>query len=353
MLKNFLSVTVAVSALVGVFALSGCGGGGGGGGPTTPTTIPDPREAVLDRITEIQELERTNMSDDDVVEDILRAATRSSQHLRSRSLGSGSTTQSSYRTRTRLSFLPEYDAEGMLQFGLRVLDADGTTRWLRTTNEGASVNGVEDIPAENWKGVELTAESNSYHHYVDLFSDIENSEDTDYLAMGYWIRERKERTDSNYAFAIAAGGSDPFTAENVVGLTGTATYDGYATGLHTKKENAAADPVIDYFTAKASLMAVFGDANALGTVSGTITEGMTAGGERVPDLTLGSAEISSGGHTFSGSTIGNGLAGEWGGQFYSNGANATDHPGSAAGTFGAKTADDLEGLVGAFATYKN
>ena len=58
----------------------------------------------------------------------------------------------------------------------------------------------------------------------------------------------------------------------------------------------------------------------------------------MPDLTLGSAKIEiglggSGGNSFSGDASGNGLTGTWGGKFYSNGAGATDHPGSTAGTF--------------------
>ena len=46
------------------------------------------------------------------------------------------------------------------------------------------------------------------------------------------------------------------------------------------------------------------------------------------------------------------FSGKWGGKFYSNGAGATDHPGSVAGTFGAKTADDLQAILGAFGAHK-
>lgn len=358
--KNSLSFAIVASVLVAALALSGCGGGAGGSTPSPDVAMPpEPRQEMRDRIHEIQETERANNSGDDVVKDILAVGLRRPRGLTSRSLEVGSTTQSSFlrgggQTLIRLSFLAEYDADGMPQFSLRVLGNDNRTFWLRTTDQGASFNRLEGVPAEDWKGVELTRETDTYHHHADLFSDVENGADTDYLAMGYWLRERKEKssTDSNYALAIGAGGSDPFAPESAVGLTGTATYEGHATGLHTKKENAAADPVIDYFTAKASLIADFSDANALGTVSGTITGGMTAGGEPIPELTLGSAAITSCGCYFFGEAIGNGLTGTWGGRFYSNGANATDHPGSAAGTFGAKTVDNLEGLVGTFATYR-
>jgi hypothetical protein len=347
-----------------LFGLYGCGGGGGGSSMPPPMT-PDPRQGMLDKINKFQETERSNNSNDDVVRDILLVGTQRPRGLTSGSLGVNSTTQSSFigdgvQTTVRLSFLAEYDTDGILQFSVRSLNNEDSTFTINTTDQGASFKRLEGVPAEDWEGVELTIEmieTNTHRHYVDLFSDVENSADTDYLAMGYWLREKKERssTVSNYSLVIGAGGSDPFVPGNVVGLTGTATYEGHATGLHTKKENAAADPVIDYFTAKASLTAVFGDANAMGTVSGAITEGMTAGGAPVPELTLESADVSSSGRNFSGDSSGNGLTGTWGGKFYSNGAGATDHPGSAAGTFGAKTAaDDLqEGLVGAFATYKN
>ena len=359
--KNSSPLISVALALICGFALSGCAGGGGSSMPSPeivmpPPMTPDPRQGMLDKINEIQETERANNSSDDVAVGILRASDSTPLGLTSRSLGVGSTTQSPFRG-VRASFLAEYDADGLPQFSSRVLLPDDTTAvWVATTDQGASPERLEGVPAEDWKGVELTGESDTYIHYVDLFSDIENSADIDYLAMGYWLSERKERSSTypNYLLMIGAGGSDPFVPENVVGLTGTATYEGHATGLHTKKENATADPVIDYFTAKASLTAIFGDANALGTVSGTITDGMTAGGDPVPDLTLGSAEIKSGlGNNFSGDASGNGLTGTWGGKFYSNGAGATDHPGSTAGTFGAKTADLLQGLIGAFAAYKN
>ncbi len=171
--------------------------------------------------------------------------------------------------------------------------------------------------------------------------------------MGYWLDVRKEpiTRESNYGLRVAAGGSDGFEPGNVAGLAGTATYEGPATGLHMKRTDAAAAPVFDYFTAKASLTADFGDANALGAVSGTIADGMTAGGATLPELTLESAAFTSSGRNFYGNTSGNGLTGRWGGKFYGDGAALTDHPGSAAGTFGAKTAD--ESLIGAFAAYKN
>ena len=46
------------------------------------------------------------------------------------------------------------------------------------------------------------------------------------------------------------------------------------------------------------------------------------------------------------------LTGKWGGRFFGNGADPADHPGSVAGTFGAKSDDDLQAIIGAFGAYK-
>ena len=46
------------------------------------------------------------------------------------------------------------------------------------------------------------------------------------------------------------------------------------------------------------------------------------------------------------------FTGKWGGQFFGNGAAATDHPGSVGGTFGAATANGDEGFVGVFGAHR-
>ena len=353
--KTSPSFLTLLFVIVFTFVLSGCGGGGGGG------QEPMSRELMLNKINEIQATERANNSDDDVATDILRTAANQPRGLTltSSALGISSTSQNSSRssdriTKRRASFVAKYDADGMLHFTMRQIRDNEDATIHSTKDQGASVNRVEGIPAAGWKGVEFQGEDTSLHHYVDLFSDIENNEDNDYLVMGFWLRERKERrsTESKYGLIIASGGNDSFDRSNVAGLTGTATYEGPATGLYMLKANAAAEPELDYFNAKASLTANFGDASALGSVSGTITESMTDGGVGLPELTLEPADFIQSSSDFHGDTSGTGLAGKWGGRFYSNGASATDHPGSVAGTFGAKTADDLQAITGAFGAYK-
>ncbi len=327
--------------------------------PTMPEPIPEPmRQQVLDKINEIQQAEGT--SGDDVVADILGMVGLRPSGISSTSRGIAGTLLSSSATADGQSsvggyFIAEYDPDGTLQFSseLQFLTSGERSR-VTTSDPEATTKTLTSVPAAGWKGVELQADTNSWHNYTDLFSDIESNADTDYLAMGYWLRERRERstTRTNYVLAIGAGGNDPFQDGNVDGLTGTATYEGPATGIHMIKENASAAPVFDYFDATARLTADFGDANSAGSVSGTIVDGMTVGGEPVPVLTLESASFVSSRRSFYGNTSGNGLTGQWGGKFYSNGAAATDYPGSAAGTFGAKTSDDLQSLIGAFAVYE-
>lgn len=76
------------------------------------------------------------------------------------------------------------------------------------------------------------------------------------------------------------------------------------------------------------------------------------GGVTGPGLTLGSADITdsfSGGNS-DGATSGGGFSGRWAAKFYGNGASATDQPCSIAGTFGAKTDDELRTILGVFIT---
>ncbi|MDE0312537.1 MAG: hypothetical protein OXI52_09760 [Caldilineaceae bacterium] len=376
--KTSFRFTVILAVLVCVFTLSGCGGSGGGsssammpgeggqemtgGGQEMPDGGQEPMrpELMLNRINEIQAEERSNNSDDDVVKDILNTAANLPRGLTSTRLGPtiSSMTQNSASsggvTSRRISARAEYGADGMLDVFVRILSDSGSVTRLSTNEPEASVNRIKDIPAAGWKGVEFRDESTSWYYYLDALSDINGNSDSDYLVLGYWLRVRKQKRDdaSNYGLGIFASGNDPFERSNTAPLTGEATYEGPATGLHMTKENADAAPAIDYFNAKASLTADFGDESAFGSVSGIITEGMTDGGVALPGLTLESADFTQSASNFHGDTSGGGLTGKWGGRFFGNGASATDHPGAVAGTFGAKTADDLQSIIGAFGAYK-
>ena len=181
-------------------------------------------------------------------------------------------------------------------------------------------------------------------------------QDTDYLAGGVWlfVPDTASSTD-DYIFGAFADGSDPFRQDNIMALTGNATYVGDAAGVYSGK--GASGTTIGYFDGDVNLTASFGAADSLGTISGSITNFEVNGVATAGSLTLREAAIGSANSGFfkgavSGSDDSRTYAGKWGGQFFGNGAASTDHPGSVAGTFGGKSADDAVNFVGAFGAFK-
>ena len=178
--------------------------------------------------------------------------------------------------------------------------------------------------------------------------------DADYLAGGIWVRVPTNAASvADYEFGAFVDGNDPFEQANLAGLEGTATYTGEATAVYSHQGNNR-----NYFVdADVSLTADFGDASSLGSISGTVSnvtgEGPEANAYDGVSVSLGTARIGdadSGFFTGDTSTSGTDstFTGKWGGQFYGNGAAASDHPGSVAGTFGAATADGSESFVGVY-----
>ena len=271
-----------------------------------------------------------------------------------------STTQSSSLSGGRVSdpsyFLAELDASGSVEFTFK-RKTGSTATALSTTDEDVSSIQVGDL-ASGWKGVETHKDATNGIFNWDAYADIQGSADSDYLSLGSWLFIYKDPESGSftgsYDLGVAAGGNDPFENDNLAGLTGEANYRGPATGVYMMKADADADPVFDYFDARADLAVDFGDADILGSISGTVSGGRTDGGVSLPSLTLGSADITGSvlGGSFdgdvSGTTGGVALSGKWGGKFFGNRASSTGHPGSAAGTFGANTADGLQSVIGAF-----
>ena len=215
-------------------------------------------------------------------------------------------------------------------------------------------------------------------------------QDSDFLAWGVWVSvpnalpttddltTTDAREDNPATAAAFASGSNPF--EVPAALTGTATYNGVASGLYS------AAGMIEYFEADASLTADFGgrsgvdsnprdtvtDTRLFGAVTGSITNIKAGGMDVEGSLTLGRAPVVSSdttgtpaatpATTFSGSTGGTlggrAMSGRWAGQFY--GPNRavgvgirTEFPTTAAGTFGATTAVSPGiRILGSFGTRK-
>lgn len=396
--KTSLSILTLTILLVFSFTLSGCGGGGGGsssammpgegdqempGGGNQEMIGGDVSSSSISRIRMLDGVE--SVSDTiipEIANNLLKAAAAS---RRGSNIGFvGTTTQSSTtaahsstfsdeRTADRVYFSAEYDQNGELQFShqrIRFGEFAGTIT-TSTMDTNVLFTRLNDAPQKGWKGVETEKDDTEDTRYWDAFSDIESAGDTDYLTIGYWVIVSKAdqasppmigSEESPVSLGVAATGRDLFFGGNVPGLTGTANYEGPATGIVMNKANANTTPELDYFNARATLTADFGDATALGTVSGEITDGITKGGRTLPELTLESASIAlnSTGRAVNFSRPTSGvtdqgvlLRGVWGGRLFSNGTSATEHPGSMAGTFGANSADELISILGAFAAHKN
>ena len=185
----------------------------------------------------------------------------------------------------------------------------------------------------------------------------------DYLLFGVWLDETA--ADGADTFGAVAMGGEEFTDSNVTGLTGKATYRGSAVGAHHKTGSG-----VSFFDGDANLTADFADADEAGTIEGTIDNISVDGGDPMEEsIHLVKIDLTSGDDTFDGlAVMGEQLApgevehtfnGTWSGGFFGNeGEEATDHPGSVAGTFGVTgttgTGDDAvtESYVGAFGAHQ-
>ena len=180
----------------------------------------------------------------------------------------------------------------------------------------------------------------------------------DYLLFGVWLDENAAGADT---FGAIAMGGQPFT-NPVQALEGTATYSGTAVGAHHKTGSG-----VSSFDGDANLTAAFGTGTTDGSIKGTIDNISVGGGDPMEEPIHLVKTLLTTGDTFNGDAVmgqqvGPGLAthtfnGTWSGGFFGNGKEATDHPGSVAGTFGVTnpgTGDDpvTESYVGAFGAHQ-
>ena len=251
-----------------------------------------------------------------------------------------------------------------------------TTQGTRTARNlwtvGESPKGTtlyERLRGKTWRGAEfyrhvemddIESGSPAGQLWVDVYTDYEGPDDTDYLAGGIWVFVPEDATTTAaYEFGAFADGNDPFNQTNLLAVTGEATYAGDATGLYSDQE----DNVNVFFDALVELTANFGTDSTLGTIGGRIYD-FTVRGADVPgnpQLTLAPATLTdSEGGFFTDATSmtwdGDTYTGKWGGQFYGNGAEDDDPPGSVAGTFGATTGtpggDDAQTILGVYGAHR-
>ena len=191
-----------------------------------------------------------------------------------------------------------------------------------------------------------------------------------YLTFGSWLYVPEDVTDLDvFRFGLYAGGDDPFTAANLMGLAGTARYAGKAAGMYV----ATVSPGVDTFSADVELNAEFGSESEFGTIGGSIANFSLGSGMASPlnTLLLSAYEFDDGnsisarppwwsdeqglmpGGFIDGDTLSEADGkwwGTWGGKFFGNGSTPTDHPASFAGTFGAT--DGERSFAGSFGAHE-
>ena len=182
---------------------------------------------------------------------------------------------------------------------------------------------------------------------------VQRTSDTDYLAGGVWLFLPDDVMSADDLEIGAFGdGSDPFHQNELMALQGTARYNGLATGIYTDKSEGE----VSYWDSSVSLTADFGRSNALGTISGSLSNFEANGESLTGHVSLGTANIGSSDSGFfegdlSGTVEGIGLNGLYGGQFFGN-SEADSKPGSVGGTLGATSSDENNSFVGVFGAYK-
>ncbi|MDE0202314.1 MAG: hypothetical protein OXK73_07765 [Rhodospirillaceae bacterium] len=190
--------------------------------------------------------------------------------------------------------------------------------------------------------------------------------DAGYLIFGWWSREVPTGVD--VATFAQVHGTGPVAGAANAALIGTATYVGGAAGKYSINEPVDGDPNSGAFTARAELTAKFGNATALGTISGMLS-GFMAGGE-AKDWTValkgagtaaetaiaadgfGTAATTSTVWTIGG--VAGSASGGWSGDFYYETTaqqTAANTPPVAAGTFSANYGN-VGRMVGAFGAEK-
>ena len=314
MFSRLAGAASLAAALVLPFVLSACGSSGSGGQASLQEVVAGNRTAMAAALA-------------------ARAEPRP-----------GSVTQSSNPAdRVEVAFDPDNDS-------FTITNTAAGAGWTIGTGNARPLNaedGADD-------GVWLVQRVDGGQRVVVAYPRAAEEGGTDWLAAGIWAFVPDGEALGDYEFGAFADGGDPFDDDNLQALTGAAQYAGQAVGVYYAF--SADESEAGSFTADVALTADFGGADALGSISGTVGDVETEGGSSIgATLTLGSAPIgNSNGGFFTGATSmtfdGRTYAGRWGGQFFDDGAAATDAPASVGGTFGAATSEagGTGSLVGAF-----
>lgn len=333
-LQKYSKIALTTLCLAGAVALSACGGSGGG------------QTAGLSGIAGNE----------------LKNSTTAMRDAASAQPKSGSVTQSSNTTGEDVKITVDtVNVTSEYNSGRITHTVNKTSTTGRSWEITSSDNPVElELDIEAFKGVELSKKlDDNSRLYVDVYTDIGSDNDTDYMSGGVWLLVPADATSANdYEFGAFVDGNDGFDANNLQALSGKANYAGKATGVYSFDNLFSRS--IGYWDADKVELTVNFDEGSIGTISGKVSEisDYYTGTEFEGDeITLESAPITgSNSGFFTGTLRGTvnqkDLTGNWGGQFFGNGDQTTDPPGSVAGTLGGAAADDSAAFVGAFGAYR-
>ena len=343
--RNFKILPTAIVSVV--LALSACGGGG-----STTARMDGGRNPAQTSVHQaFARVATTNEAQQNV-------STAASSEPRQ-----GSVTQSSNAaggvTANSLSISVTRAPQNGVGFTIRETVSGTQTDFLSSGTQGVEVNA--DTPDRTgFQPVQANSESNNRRVWTLIFTNINTIANANlWLAGGLYIESTGQGQNRSNEFGAFFNGGQPFPTNNIVSLSGTATYEGEAVGIGRISGFGSTDgQIIAFASDEVRLTAEFGDATALGSISGRITDI-----EFAPDsdesqtldsaLILGRAPLSNEGSGFfkgdtsyqEGDWSG---TGKWGGQFYNNG----DFPGNVGGTFGisfTNSAENIDGeLIGVF-----
>ncbi len=367
--KGLLRVTIGLCVLT----LSACGGGGGTGVPERqrpPDTGGGYTSPVVSSLNQLSERARRNVASRVALAANRFVVTSTASTTAAEPTGGGiwntgvtqATANSDPNSPTDNRAINAGYFRGNLVFERVNMELD-LTHHTRIVPEPPGYLTVIPPAADDpeWRGVEHSSPTPGGGTYYSVYySDIEDNSDEDYLALGYWAWVPGPDGGRRPFVGATASGNDPFLVNHVAAVSGRARYDGTAHGLHAAGNES---PAFRSFDADVRLTADF-DTNSIG---GLIDDGRdTATGEKLFDgLTMETIALHTGpnaaffGGEVRGLMNGKHAEGFWGGQFYGNGLASTDipvsfaeAPGSVAGTFGARTLDGGESLVGVFRAYR-
>ena len=255
--------------------LSGCGGGGGGGSSSGPS------ETVSTLLSSIIERSSSAAAQGKIAAAAIAVPAAGSVTQSSNTTQDGITTDS-------VSTTVEY------QDGQIIYTVTNGTEWkvdsdasdTRTLYEGRYTDSV-------WNFAELYKNLPDGRLWVDVYSNIGRPTgampDTDFLAGGIWVYVPDTATSvDDFTFGAFVHGEDPYTQDNLIGLTDVYTYTGDATGVYS----VLADERNYFFDADVTLTANFGENADLGTIGGRIHD-VSVDDELVegdPTLNLGTVQ---------------------------------------------------------------